>query len=326
MMLSAPARPPTRELLACGLLLQACTGGCVGEDGTASVDAAVLHDRDAAQPADGSLAESDAYTARDASGPVQDSAAPVPARCGDVEADTSRPPLEAIKRLATTQEEVRILVYGQSISEGTWWLDVRDWLLEQYPNGNLVMEEHARGGCAAQCLIGREPWFLDGQTENRVPEDVFAWEPDLILFHVFGRHDDYESLVRGFATGCAGFADHPVATARCQGSQLFPEYEPPEILLQTYHRLDDLDHTAVLPMLPPIPEGEWDYWMSTSWIPGVSERHGAQVVDIWNPWGDYLREHELGAADLLVDDEHPNEAGNQLLAALTKPALCYAPP
>jgi hypothetical protein len=236
------------------------------------------------------------------------------------------PPLRAIQRLATTREEVRILVYGQSISEGSWWLQVREWLRAQYPDGNLVMEEHARGGCAAQCLIGREAWFEDGVARNRVPDDVFAWRPDLIIFHAYGRHDDYEALVRGFATGCEAFADHPADTARCPGSAQAADYQPPEILLQTYHRVDDLDHDGALPALPPIADGEWDAWMSMVWIPGVAERHGARVVDVWQPWGTYLREHELAAADLLADDVHLSEEGNQLLATLTKPALCHVPP
>ncbi len=89
--------------------------------------------------------------------------------CGDVARDTSHRAFAAIERLATTRDEVRILVYGQSISEQSWWLDVRTWLRAQYPEGTLRMEEHARGGCSAQCLIGREPWDQDGQRHNRVP-------------------------------------------------------------------------------------------------------------------------------------------------------------
>lgn len=101
------------------------------------------------------------------------------------------PPFKAIERQATTGDEVRILVYGQSISEQSWWSATKSWLEQQYPNGNLVMEEHARGGCSSACLVGHEPWFLDGQQHNRLAEDVFSWKPDLVIFHVYGDHVDY---------------------------------------------------------------------------------------------------------------------------------------
>src|SRR5690349_145543 len=46
--------------------------------------------------------------------------------CGAVTPATHHLPFEAIKRLATTREEVRILVYGQSISAQDWWFEVRN--------------------------------------------------------------------------------------------------------------------------------------------------------------------------------------------------------
>ena len=116
--------------------------------------------------------------------------------CGDVVA-ADHPAFEAIKKLATTDEEVRVLVYGQSISEQAWWRDTKRWLEETYPNGKLVMEEHARGGCSSQCLIGHVPWHQDGAQYNRLPADVFAWKPELVIFHVYGDHIDYGYLMMG---------------------------------------------------------------------------------------------------------------------------------
>jgi hypothetical protein len=217
---------------------------------------------------------------------------------------------------------VRILVYGQSNSEQPWWQMVRAWLEAQYPNGHLVMEEHARGGCSAQCLIGREPWFLDGQTRNRVPEDVFAWKPDLIIFSVYGRHDDFETLVRGFRNGCSAFADHEVATARCRGDASYPDYRPAELLLQSYYRDDDRPDSGALPALPPIPEGHYDAWMARVWIPGVARKYGAVWQPLWEQWGDHLEAHHLRAADLLPDGENLTEAGNALMARLVEAFLC----
>jgi hypothetical protein len=245
--------------------------------------------------------------------------------CGDIIPDRSHPPFEAIRRLATTSEPVRILVYGQSISEQVWWSEVRDWLKAQYPRGNLVMEQHAHGGCPSQCLIGRDAWTVDGTTRNRVLQDVFAWKPDLVIFNVYGRHDDYESLVKSFRQGCAAFDGHPVAGVPCPPGNRYPDYRPAEILLQTYHRVSDMDFNDKLPAQPPVPDAEWDYWMATTWIPAVAKRDDAYLAPIWGPWGDYLQSHQLHAGDLLIDGEHLNDAGNHLMARLTEPSLCYLP-
>jgi hypothetical protein len=238
--------------------------------------------------------------------------------CGDIV--PAHPAPAAIRRLATTSDEVRILVYGQSVSDQPWWLMVRDWLKVQYPRGHLVMEQHARGGCAAQCLIGRDPWIVDHQTYNRVPQDVFAWRPDLIIFNVYGRHDDYETLIAGFRQGCTAFAAHPSPSARCPPDA--PAYRPAEVVLQTYYRDGD-DHLATLPALPPIPDGEWDHWMATVWIPAVARRQGATLARIWEPWGEYLQAHHRQARSLIPDGEHLTEEGNRLLARLTERSLCH---
>jgi hypothetical protein len=290
----------------------ACTSGIGG-----GLDGEVVPGTDASSPAldvrpDSSAPETAAGDATPAASPCV--------------ADPSSPPLEAIKRLATTTDEVRILVYGQSISEQVWWQQVRDWLRTQYPRGNLVMEQHARGGCAAQCLVGREAWSIDGQTMNRVPGDVFAFAPHLVIFNVYGRHDDYEYLVKGFRQGCGAFDDHPVASARCRAGMRYPGYQPAEVLIQTSHRVDDLSYTTILPAVPPIPDGQWEYWMSTVWVPMLARKYGTSLVHVWEGWGEYLQANKLAAAALLADDIHLNERGNELMAELTRRSLCWVPP
>jgi hypothetical protein len=246
--------------------------------------------------------------------------------CGDILPVPGVQPFEAIKRLATGNGEVRILVYGQSNQEQPWWQMVRDWLKAQYPRGNLVMEQHAHGACTAECLIGRGPWIIDHQTFNRVPSDVFAWKPDLILFSVFGRNDDFETLVKSFKVGCAAFDDHPAPTAHCKPGARFPDYKPAELLLQTYWLDQDNNDTTPLPALPPIPDGQYDRWMATVWIPAVGKRSGAPVVPLWEQWTEYLRANHLKAKDLVPDGEHLTDAGNRLVARMTEPYLCYVPP
>lgn len=246
-------------------------------------------------------------------------------RCGDI-TPANHPAFEAIKRLATTNSEVRILVYGQSISEQEWWTETRDWLKAQYPRGNLVMENRARGGCASQCLVGRESWGVDRMTRNRIPGDVLAWNPHLVILNVTGRHDDYEWVVKSFRQGCAAFDDHPVAAVRCPANARYPDYKPAEILLQTHHRLDDVNYTNMLPPLPPVPEEQWHYWMSTVWIPTVARKYGAHIAPVWDGWWAYMQANMVKARDLTSDGAHLNAAGNKLMAALTKPSLCYVPP
>jgi len=248
------------------------------------------------------------------------------AACGDIMPAPGIAPFEAIKRLATSTTEVRILVWGQSDSMQPWWSQVRDWLKAQYPKGNLVMAQDARGGCASQCLIGREQWFIDKQTVNRTPGDVFAFKPDLILFSVYGRHDDFDTLVKSFRDGCMAFDSHESATAHCKASARYPDYKPAEVLLQTYRRPDDMNFTGPLPMEPPIPDGLYDTWMSRVWIPAVAKRYGAVLEPVWEQWWDYLQAHHLKAADLLPDGENLTDEGNKLMARLTERHLCYVPP
>lgn len=214
--------------------------------------------------------------------------------CGTIEPDKSHAPFEAIKKLHSGQGQVKILVYGQSISEGAWWSMVRDWLKATYPKGQLVMEEHARGGCAAQCLIGEQPWFLDGKTENRLPGDVYAWSPDLILFHVYGSHTSYEKIVQGFKQNTTA-----------------------QVLLQTDHRTTD----------NPQANGDtrWSQTMSTMYVPSYAKTYGFSLARIWEEWFAAMQQENKMARFYLEDDVHLNAEGNKLMARLIERHLCYNP-
>jgi hypothetical protein len=247
--------------------------------------------------------------------------------CGDIMPIPGLAPFEAIKRLATTSQEVRILVYGQSDDEQPWWTLVRDWIKAQYPRGNLVMEEHARGACSSPCLIGRGPWVVDRLTENRVPDDVFAWRPDLMLFSVFGRQDDYETLVDGFKNGCVAFDSHPSPTAHCKANARFPGYVAPELLLHSYYRYEDIVYNGPPPIPPPLNDAaRFDWWMATFWMPSVAKKFGAVFEPTWEHWTDYLQTNHIKAMDLLPDGENLTDAGNNLMARLIERYLCYVPP
>ena len=78
---------------------------------------------------------------------------------------------------------VRVLFYGQSITEQKWSYDVADWLRKTYPNANLIIENRAIGGHSSQLL-----W-------RTAEADLYPFQPDLLIFHVYGSHTDYEKLL-----------------------------------------------------------------------------------------------------------------------------------
>jgi hypothetical protein len=251
--------------------------------------------------------------------------------CGDVVA-ASHPPFKAIERLATTSDEVRILVYGQSISEQSWWSKTKTWLQEQYPSSNLVMEEHARGGCSAACLVGHEPWFVDNLQYNRLAEDVFSWKPDLVIFHVFGDHVDYGYIMKALTQGCAAFDDYmtwdgmDVSEVHCTPEQenISSGYVTPEVLVQSDHRW-----AGNYPKTCPADAGpeDWDCFMNVTVIPGHVEQWGYTLQDNWNLWAEAIESENIDPVTLTngPDDVHLSEAGNEMMFRMTAPHLCYKP-
>lgn len=91
---------------------------------------------------------------------------------------------------STSQKKntVKILVYGQSISHGAWWLQVKADLKKRFPNANLIMENKAIGGFSSRELFVP---FID---------DVLPYNYDLVLFHVYGSQWTYDSIVRNVRT------------------------------------------------------------------------------------------------------------------------------
>lgn len=86
--------------------------------------------------------------------------------------------------LSTPFTDVRILVYGQSISVQTWWETVRDFAKARYPNHRLVVENRAIGGFSSERL------------KRMAGNDVVPFYPDLVIFHDYGNEPDYEHIIR----------------------------------------------------------------------------------------------------------------------------------
>ena len=79
---------------------------------------------------------------------------------------------------------VRILVYGQSISEQEWWLEVRRTVENRFPDARVIMENKAIGGFSTQYLF------------KTIEMDVSSFYPDLVLLHIYGNNDYYEDVLR----------------------------------------------------------------------------------------------------------------------------------
>ncbi len=82
------------------------------------------------------------------------------------------------------RREVRILVYGQSISVQNWWNDVRRFLDSRYPQVRIDMVNRAIGGFSTERL------------KLMVDNDVVSFYPDLILLHDYGNERDYERIIQ----------------------------------------------------------------------------------------------------------------------------------
>ncbi|NMC38078.1 MAG: hypothetical protein GYA41_07130 [Bacteroidales bacterium] len=81
------------------------------------------------------------------------------------------------------KNHVKILVYGQSISEQEWWLAVKKHVEEKFPYADIDMRNLAIGGFAAQ--------YLYKTTEM----DVSTFYPDLVLLHIYGDPVYYDSVL-----------------------------------------------------------------------------------------------------------------------------------
>ena len=83
----------------------------------------------------------------------------------------------------TDRRQVRILFYGQSITEQDWWKDVVKDLRQRFPNADLIWENRALGGFSAPILI------------RPSEHDLYPFYPDLLIFHVYGGGEDYEAII-----------------------------------------------------------------------------------------------------------------------------------
>jgi hypothetical protein len=201
--------------------------------------------------------------------------------------------LEIIRTSTPSDRKVlKVLFYGQSITRAGWDQAVVDHWHKQYPNTVFVVQNRALGGFASPMLL------------RTTAQDIAAFYPDLIIFHVYGDHRAYEQIIRLFRSQTA--ADIIVQTDH---GESLPDPPCREGLRLTLHRPPGC--TGLLWLK----QRNWYDEMSYHKIPGIAKEYGLAVEPQRAWWREYLLRTHIEPAALLRDPIHPNQRGNDLIAA-----------
>lgn len=190
---------------------------------------------------------------------------------------------------AERRNTVRVLFYGQSITEQAWTKAVADDLRRRFPHADLVIENRAIGGHSSQLL-----W-------RAAEADLYPFDPDLLVFHVYGSHVDYESILRRVR-----------------------ERTTADILHTTDHLAarDAVDEPTDPAALTP---KQWEPWFNHAFLPEMAKMYRTDLADVRGLWKQYLRDYGLKPQDLLRDGVHLNARGDFVMAELVKAHLRYDP-
>jgi hypothetical protein len=200
-----------------------------------------------------------------------------------------------MRLLATSTPEhrntARILFYGQSITEQNWARLVEEDLRRRFPHANLIVENRALGGFASQMLV------------KTAESDLYPFQPDLLIFHVYGAHDKYEDIIRRTR-----------------------ERTSAEILMQNDHvtKPEAFTEETDPAKLPPAGR-HWDAFMNHNWLPSLAKKYGAELCDQRALWKSYLKENNLEPKALLKDGVHLNAHGEWLMTECVNAYLRYDP-
>jgi hypothetical protein len=201
--------------------------------------------------------------------------------------------LEIIRTSTPTDHKVlKVLFYGQSITRSGWHNAVVAHWRERYPDTVFVVENRALGGFASQYLV------------RTTEQDIAAFYPDLIVFHVYGDHRAYERILRMFRSLTA--ADVILQTDH---GEVLPDPPCAEGLQLSRHRMPGC--AGVLW----VHQKSWFDEMSYHKIPAFAKKYGMAVEPQRAWWRDYLLQKQIDPQSLLMSDGlHPNEKGNELIA------------
>jgi hypothetical protein len=200
-----------------------------------------------------------------------------------------------MRLLATSTAEkrntVRILFYGQSITEQKWSAMVEQDLRRRFPHANLIVENRALGGFASQMLV------------KTAETDLYPFQPDLLIFHVYGAHDKYEDIIRRTR-----------------------ERTTAEILMQNDHVTKPTDFTEETDPAKLPPAGKhWDAFMNHNWLPSLAKKYQAELCNQRALWKTYLTDNHLEPKALLKDGVHLNAHGEWFMAQCVDAYLRYDP-
>ena len=201
--------------------------------------------------------------------------------------------------LATSTPEkrnhVRILFYGQSITEQAWTKLVSEDLKKRFPNADLDIQNRAIGGFASQLLR----WPAE--------HDLYPFYPDLVIFHVYGANNTYEEIIHNIRT-------RTTAEVLMQKDHVGAKLPP---VVKDWDAAKELEKTD---------KGMWwDYMMNYVFLPDIAKKHGCGVADVRTPWVKYLADNKLDTRALLKDDIHLNDHGCFVMASIVSQYLIHRP-
>ena len=173
------------------------------------------------------------------------------------------------------RNKVRVLFYGQSITAQPWWRDVANDLVTRFPHADLSIQNLAIGGYPAPELITSAEY------------DLYPFQPDLLIFHVYGGDDmdKFEDIIRRTRKRTAA-----------------------EILLWTAHD-NAVEHI----------------YEQNERIRQVALKYRCGLVDVEAQWKKVLARTGEDVGAYLSDKVHLNQRGCALLASMIKPFLVHRP-
>ncbi len=179
---------------------------------------------------------------------------------------------------------VRILFYGQSIMGGQWHRLTEAWLRERYPSVDFQIENRALGGFSS-ILLYRTARF-----------DLHPFQPDLMVFHVYGDHVRYQQLIH---------------EARQRTTAEI-------VILGDHWSAKSWKDSELV-------EDHWGRFMNEQLLPAVAEHYGCEFLDVRQLWKKYLEAHDLKPAQLLRDNIHLNDHGCWLMDQICRRAFQHRP-
>ncbi len=177
---------------------------------------------------------------------------------------------------------VKIMLYGQSITQELWSYWIADDLRARFPNANLVITNLAVG-------------YQSDTLRKLAQVDIPNFYPDVMIFQDYGPEVYYEEMVR-------------IARRRTTA----------DILVQNDHI--HLAEDLIEPTDPATPGGLSERALRNYvTLPNIAARYGAELGDVRTYWKRYIEEYQLQTSDLLRDHVHPNARGSFLMNELLKP-------